>query len=96
MNDISLPQRETPDSLMLYGFWYRALPSEQVRGTSYARPCCSKLRWSSGAIARAGRSLFTTPVRIAACRSPAVGSTANRWNAVITAGGLMRQPASAS
>jgi phenylpropionate dioxygenase-like ring-hydroxylating dioxygenase large terminal subunit len=23
-------QRQTPDSLMLYGFWYRALPSEQV------------------------------------------------------------------
>jgi len=30
MNDLSRPQRETPDSLMLYGFWYRALPSEQV------------------------------------------------------------------
>ena len=27
MNDISPPQRETPDSLMLYGFWYRALPA---------------------------------------------------------------------
>ena len=32
MNDIALPQRETPDSLMLYGFWYRALPSERVSG----------------------------------------------------------------
>ena len=32
MNDISPPQRETPDSLMLYGFWYRALPSGQVSG----------------------------------------------------------------
>ena len=25
-----LPQREVPDSLMLFGFWYRALPSGQV------------------------------------------------------------------
>src|SRR5215470_10881675 len=25
------PQRKTPDSLMLHGFWYRALPSERVR-----------------------------------------------------------------
>lgn len=24
-------QRQTPDSLMLHGFWYRALPSDQVR-----------------------------------------------------------------
>ena len=32
MNDISSPQRETPDSLMLYGFWYRALPSDRVSG----------------------------------------------------------------
>ena len=33
MNDISLPQREAPDSLMLYDFWYRALPGRQVRGS---------------------------------------------------------------
>lgn len=26
------PQREAPDSAMLFGFWYRALPSEQVSG----------------------------------------------------------------
>ncbi|HZE26013.1 MAG TPA: Rieske 2Fe-2S domain-containing protein [Terriglobales bacterium] len=25
------PQRQSPDSLMLHGFWYRALPSERVR-----------------------------------------------------------------
>ena len=30
MNDFSLPQHEAPDSLMLYGFWYRALPAKQV------------------------------------------------------------------
>src|SRR5689334_12944992 len=24
------PQRQTPDSLMLFGFWYRALPSNQL------------------------------------------------------------------
>jgi len=30
MNAESTPQRQTPDSLMLYGFWYRALPSGQV------------------------------------------------------------------
>ena len=29
-----VPKREAPDSLMLTGFWYRALPSGQVgRGT---------------------------------------------------------------
>ena len=29
MNDLT-PQRETPDSLMLFGFWYRALPAKDV------------------------------------------------------------------
>jgi len=33
MNDIALPQREAPDSLMLYGFWYRALPGKHVGGS---------------------------------------------------------------
>jgi len=33
MNDHALPQREEPDSLMLYGFWYRALPGRQVDGS---------------------------------------------------------------
>ena len=33
MNDMSLPQREAPDSLMLHGFWYRALPGRQVGGS---------------------------------------------------------------
>jgi len=28
--ELETSQRQTPDSLMLYGFWYRALPSEQV------------------------------------------------------------------
>lgn len=30
MTDLNEPQRQTPDSLMLFGFWYRALPSERV------------------------------------------------------------------
>lgn len=30
MIELDSPQRQMPDSLMLYGFWYRALPSEQV------------------------------------------------------------------
>src|ERR1700691_5479593 len=30
MNEVETSQRQTPDSLMLYGFWYRALPSAQV------------------------------------------------------------------
>ena len=29
MNDLT-PQRETPDSLMLFGFWYRALPAQDI------------------------------------------------------------------
>jgi phenylpropionate dioxygenase-like ring-hydroxylating dioxygenase large terminal subunit len=37
MNDASLSQREVPDSLMLYGFWYRALPSEQVGGNQLCK-----------------------------------------------------------
>jgi phenylpropionate dioxygenase-like ring-hydroxylating dioxygenase large terminal subunit len=33
MTEIDAPQRQSPDSLMLYGFWYRALPSgDLVRG----------------------------------------------------------------
>src|SRR5256885_2805935 len=31
MATADLPKREAPDSLMLTGFWYRALPSEKVK-----------------------------------------------------------------
>src|SRR5437868_10671910 len=31
MSTAELPQREAPDSLMLTGFWYRALPGEKVK-----------------------------------------------------------------
>ena len=30
MSELDTPQRQIPDSLMLQGFWYRALPSSQV------------------------------------------------------------------
>jgi phenylpropionate dioxygenase-like ring-hydroxylating dioxygenase large terminal subunit len=30
MNDVALPPREAPDSLMLYGFWYRAMPGREI------------------------------------------------------------------
>jgi len=30
MSEFEPPQRQMPDSLMLYGFWYRSLPSAQV------------------------------------------------------------------
>ena len=30
MVELDSPQRQMPDSLMLYGFWYRALPGDQV------------------------------------------------------------------
>ena len=30
MNEQETPQRQTPDSEMLFGFWYRALPSDRV------------------------------------------------------------------
>ncbi|MBZ5706182.1 MAG: Rieske 2Fe-2S domain-containing protein [Acidobacteriia bacterium] len=30
MPELDSPQRQTPDSLMLFGFWYRALPSDQI------------------------------------------------------------------
>ena len=31
MNSLALPQCQAPDAEMLFGFWYRALPSEHVR-----------------------------------------------------------------
>ncbi|HKU19398.1 MAG TPA: Rieske 2Fe-2S domain-containing protein [Terriglobales bacterium] len=31
MNSLAPPQRQAPDAEMLFGFWYRALPSESVR-----------------------------------------------------------------
>jgi phenylpropionate dioxygenase-like ring-hydroxylating dioxygenase large terminal subunit len=37
MTEISPPQREMPDSLMLYRFWYRALPARQVRGNHLSK-----------------------------------------------------------
>ncbi len=37
MNETLLPQREVPDSLMLYGFWYRALPSDQVTSSQLCK-----------------------------------------------------------
>jgi phenylpropionate dioxygenase-like ring-hydroxylating dioxygenase large terminal subunit len=30
MTELQSPQRQAPDSVMLYGFWYRALPSQQL------------------------------------------------------------------
>ena len=43
MPDDSPLQPQTPDSLMLFGFWYRALPGDQVkRERAVAKPCCSK------------------------------------------------------
>ncbi len=30
MPDLDSPQRQAPDSLMLTGFWYRALPADRV------------------------------------------------------------------
>src|SRR5580692_9932230 len=30
MPDLDLPQRQSPDSLMLTGFWYRALPADRL------------------------------------------------------------------
>ena len=36
MSTLEMPRREEPDSLMLTGFWYRALPSDQLgRRTLY-------------------------------------------------------------
>jgi phenylpropionate dioxygenase-like ring-hydroxylating dioxygenase large terminal subunit len=32
MPELELPQRQAPDSLMLHGFWYRALPSRLLDG----------------------------------------------------------------
>src|SRR6266700_6807644 len=31
MSTADLPNREAPDALMLTGFWYRALPSDDIR-----------------------------------------------------------------
>jgi phenylpropionate dioxygenase-like ring-hydroxylating dioxygenase large terminal subunit len=31
MTELESPQRQMPDSLMLHGFWYRALPSRELR-----------------------------------------------------------------
>src|SRR3954469_23217128 len=30
MTDLDAPQRQTPDAVMLFGFWYRSLPAEEV------------------------------------------------------------------
>jgi phenylpropionate dioxygenase-like ring-hydroxylating dioxygenase large terminal subunit len=36
MTELESPQRQTPDALMLYGFWYRAMPSgDLTRGRLY-------------------------------------------------------------
>jgi len=32
MSELQIASRQTPDSLMLFGFWYRALPSAQISG----------------------------------------------------------------
>src|ERR1700747_3546006 len=33
------PQRQTPDSLMLHGFWYRGLPADRVRSFALQDAC---------------------------------------------------------
>jgi phenylpropionate dioxygenase-like ring-hydroxylating dioxygenase large terminal subunit len=37
MPELEAPQRQAPDSLMLFGFWYRALPSNRVQRTQLVK-----------------------------------------------------------
>ena len=68
MNDIALPQREAPDSLMLYGFWYRALPGEQVSGNQLQKAMLLEIPLVIGRDRKAARLRCATPARTAACR----------------------------
>ena len=96
MPDLDLPQRQAPDSLMLTGFWYRALPADRVHRNHYIKRRCSKSPSSSAATASDIPSPCATPARIAACRSTAAASTEKISSADITAGSSMSTMASAN
>ena len=88
------PQRQTPDSLMLHGFWYRALPSERVRRNRPEKADAARNPTGFRArSARSGPSHCRMPARIGACRFPADTLMARRWNATITAGASRRRTA---
>ena len=90
-------KREAPDSLMLTGFWYRALPSEKVKDGAAAQGDAA--RNSAGNRARSqpqSCSHFATPVLIVACRFPAADLTGSRSSAVITAGNSTRPAGNAA
>src|SRR5580704_9464768 len=89
-------QRQTPDSLMLYGFWYRALPSGQVSRNRLHKAMLLETPLVLGRD-RQGKPFAlrdACPHRV--CRSPAAGLTGRIWSAAIMAGSSMRIPGNAN
>ena len=79
MSELTIPateslQREIPDSLMLFGFWYRALPSGQVTRNRLHKAMLLEIPLVLDGMRQAVLSLCTMPVRTVVCRFPAVVS----------------------
>ena len=56
MPDLDVPQRQTPDSLMLTGFWYRVLPADRVQRNQLHKAMLLEIPLVLGA--RPGRPAF--------------------------------------
>ena len=68
MPDLDSPQRQIPDSLMLTGFWYRALPADQVHRNQLHKATLLEIPLVIGRDRQRSLSRCATPVPIAACR----------------------------
>ena len=95
MNDPK-PQRENPDSLMLFGFWYRALPAEDLSNNQLRKAMLLEVPLVLGRDKRGRPFAMQDVVPIAACRFLMAGLTASNWNAVIMGGHSTPTPANAS
>ena len=81
---------------MLWGFWYPALRSDQLRGRKLSARCCSRCLWYWVAIPPESLSRCATSARTALFRYRSATSTAPTSSAPITAGNSTRTRASAA
>jgi len=90
------PQTKAPDSLMLPGFWYRALPADTVFRERLETSTLLETPLVIGRDKQNRPFALQDACRHRACLFPAEGSTAPRWNAATTVVLRRRTPASAS
>src|ERR1700690_140302 len=94
MNDLEISPRQTVDSLMLYGFWYRALPSREVSRNRLQKATLLETPLVIGRD-RGGEPFALRDGRTGVCRFPVAGLMVKIWSAATMVGSSMPTPDSA-